>query len=123
MRWIGTVYDADPSAMPVDRPSLTRVAAALATSETRSFQRLHSPATLTPSVSAKSSLVRRVAPTSMVVCLAHCAFAVPAAVKDATTANETNRPSDARGCCSGLVGVQRGFLGVVAWSPMSAFAG
>jgi hypothetical protein len=78
-RRIGTVYDADPSAMPVERPSLMRVAAPLATRETRSLQRLHKPATFTPSVSVKSSLVRRVAPTSRVVCLAHCAFAAPAA--------------------------------------------
>jgi len=71
-----------------------RVAAPLATREMRSLQRLHNPAAFTPSVSAKSSLVRRVAPTSRVVCPAHCAFAAPAAMKHAKTASDAREPSE-----------------------------
>jgi len=88
-RFTGTVYEAEPSAMAVDWPSDTRVAAPLATRETRSLHRLHSAAMVPPSESAKSSLVRRVAPTSTVVCRAHCAFAVFAQAKHAKTANAT----------------------------------
>jgi len=94
------VYDAEASAKPVDRPSEMCVMAPLAISETRSFQRPQRPATLTPSVSAKSSLVRRMPPTSNVVCRAHCAFAVLAGVTSARTANDRRNPSDARVCCS-----------------------
>ena len=90
--------------MPVDRPSVIRVAAPLATSETRSLQRLHSAATFRPPVSAKSSLVSRIAPTSKVVCRAHCAFAAPADPKVAKTANDTIEPSEVRACRSCVVG-------------------
>jgi len=107
---IGTRYDAEPTAMPVDRPSATRVAAPLAVRETRSLQRLHSPATFRPSVSAKSSVVRRMAPTSKVVCRAHCAFAVPATPRLARTANVRTEPSVARVCCSCPEKVQSGRL-------------
>ena len=87
-----------------------RVAAPLAVRETRSLQRLHSPATFRPSVSAKSSLVRRMAPTSKVVCRAHCAFAVPATPRLARTANVRTGPSGARVCCSCPEKVQLGTL-------------
>ena len=98
-RFTGTKYEAEPSAMPVDWPSPTRVAAPLATSETRSLQRLHSPAIVPPSVSAKSSLVRCVAPTSRVVWRAHCACAALAQVKHAKTASVMRFPGQEKVCC------------------------